>query len=410
MTAKRRALAECRRTGGFSQEALAEALRVEPSTVGRWERGETTPQPWFRPKLARVLNISRGELEILLLNAPDTATELDLTPGGEFTDVRHIEQLRHNLTDILSGSAMTGARLDDLEQTVLRHGQAARDRPPALVFSDLGADLAELQPALAQCRTSSALRRLTRVTAQFAGLMCLTLIKLDERRGFRGWARTARLAADEAGDTLTFAWVRAQEAYGHFYSSDLSEAIDVAQHAQSLAGPTPCVGAVLAAALEARAQAALAREQETHAALGRAEAMLSRLDDASTGTSAFHYNEAQLRFHEGNALTQLHDTARAWPAQQRALELCPASDYMDRTLTLLDRADCLAHDHELDGALVCVTAALEPLSGRQRQGIIAGRARATLAALPPGQRALPAVRELHDLLADPREASSLWSL
>jgi transcriptional regulator with XRE-family HTH domain/uncharacterized protein YukE len=409
MAGKRRALAERRRTVGLSQEALAEALGVEPSTVGRWERGETAPQPWVRPKLARVLNVSRVELETLL-NAPDTAAELDPVPSGEFTDLRHVERLRHHLTDTLSGSAVTSASLDGWEQTVLRHGQVARDRPPGLVLSDLGADLAELQPALAGCRTSSALRRLTRVTAQFAGLVCLTLIKLDERRGFRGWARTARLAADEAGDPLTFAWVRAQEAYGHFYSSDLTEAIDVAQHAQSLADPTPCIGAVLAAALEARAQAALARERETHAALARAETMLSRLDDASTGTSAFHYNEAQLRFHEGNALTQLHDTARAWPAQQRALELCPASDYMDRTLTLLDRADCLAHDHELDGALAYVTNALEPLSDRQRQGIITARARTTLAALPPAQRERAAVRDLHDLLTDPREASSLWSL
>jgi transcriptional regulator with XRE-family HTH domain len=409
MTVRRHALAERRKAAGYSQEALAEALRVEPSTVGRWERGETAPQPWFRPKLARVLNVSRVELETLLI-ATDTAAELDLVPGGELSELTHVERLRHRLTDTLSSSAVTGASLDDWEQTVLRHGQAARDRPPGLVLSDLGADLADLQPALVRCRTSSALRRLTCVTAQLAGLVCLTLIKLDERRTFRGWARTARLAADEASDPLTFAWVRAQEAYGHFYSGDHTEAIDVAQHAQSLADSTPCIGAVLAAALEARAQAALAREQETGAALARAETMLSRLDDASTGTSAFNYNEAQLRFHEGNALTQLHDTARAWPAQQRALELCPASDYMDRTLTLLDRADCLAHDHELDGALVYVTNALEPLSDRQRQGIITARARMTLAALPPAQRERPAVRDLHDLLTDAREAPSLWSL
>jgi len=81
-----------------------------------------------------------------------------------------------------------------------------------------------------------------------AGLMCLTLIKMDERTAFRRWARTARLAASEAGDLLTHSWVRAQEAYGHYYSGDLLGAIGVAQHAQALSSQIPSVGAVLAAA------------------------------------------------------------------------------------------------------------------------------------------------------------------
>lgn len=75
MTGRRRVLAERRKAAGYSQEALAEALRVEPSTVGRWERGETAPQPWFRPKLARLLGVAHVELEVLL-TVPDTATEL----------------------------------------------------------------------------------------------------------------------------------------------------------------------------------------------------------------------------------------------------------------------------------------------------------------------------------------------
>ncbi|MCA1671177.1 MAG: hypothetical protein LC799_02860 [Actinobacteria bacterium] len=236
------------------------------------------------------------------------------------------------------------------------------------------------------------------MTAQLAGLMCLTVIKLDERRAFRGWARTARLAADEAGDPLTCAWVRAQEAYGHFYCGDLVGAVDVAQRAQTFAGSAPSVGAVLAAALEARAQAALGREHETREAIAGAETMLSRLDDTSTGTSAFDYNEAQLRFHEGNALTHLHDTATAWQAQQRALDLCPANDYMDRTLTWLDRASCLAHDGDADGAVTVATDALVGLTSDQRQGIISARARATITVLPADQQSRPAVGDLHDLL------------
>jgi hypothetical protein len=39
-----------------------------------------------------------------------------------------------------------------------------------------------------------------------------------------------------------------------------------------------------------------------------------------------------------------------------------------------------------------------PLTDQQRQGIIAARVRETIAALPAQHQALPAVRDLHDLL------------
>jgi len=176
--------------------------------------------------------------------------------------------------------------------------------------------------------------------------MCLALVKLDERAAFRRWARTARVAADEAGDPATLAWVRAQEAYGHYYGDSLIEAIEVARHAQDVGKGIPCVGAALAAALEARAQARLGpeRRRESEEALRRAEAILLRLGAGSTSPSAFGYSEAQLRFHEGSAYTNLRDTPSAWAAQRRALELAPENDYTDRALIHLDRAICLAQD------------------------------------------------------------------
>ncbi|MGH3821989.1 MAG: helix-turn-helix transcriptional regulator [Pseudonocardiaceae bacterium] len=66
MTAKRRALAERREIVGHSQETLARLVGVEPTTVGRWERGETSPQPWDRPKLANALTVSVEVLDTML--------------------------------------------------------------------------------------------------------------------------------------------------------------------------------------------------------------------------------------------------------------------------------------------------------------------------------------------------------
>ncbi|WP_435178356.1 helix-turn-helix domain-containing protein [Actinacidiphila sp. bgisy145] len=59
MAARRKAL-------GYSQESLAEALRADRATVGRWERGETDPHPYLRPRLAKALRISATELDSLL--------------------------------------------------------------------------------------------------------------------------------------------------------------------------------------------------------------------------------------------------------------------------------------------------------------------------------------------------------
>jgi tetratricopeptide (TPR) repeat protein len=309
-----------------------------------------------------------------------------------------IEFIRRSLHEMVGDNPMSEATIEDWEQTVLQHGRAARYQPPNVLLASLAADLADLKQELARCRSAAAMRRLTRVTAHMAGLMCLALVKLDERPAFRRWARTARVAASEAGDPMTLAWVRAQEAYGHYYSGNINEALDVARHAQEVTRGFPCVGAALGAALEARAQASLGRHAETQEALRRAEAILAQLDANSTSQSAFSYSEAQLRFHEGSAYTHLHDTRSAWAAQRRALELVPANDYTDRTLTRLDRAICLAHDGDGTAAVEYAVQALSGLAEDQRQGILTLRARETLRAIPAAQRALPAAREFQDLL------------
>ncbi|MEW2222410.1 helix-turn-helix transcriptional regulator [Streptomyces sp. NPDC006990] len=47
---------------GYSQEKFAHALGVDRTTVGRWERGETTPECVHRPKMAELLRLDITEL------------------------------------------------------------------------------------------------------------------------------------------------------------------------------------------------------------------------------------------------------------------------------------------------------------------------------------------------------------
>ncbi len=66
MATKRVRLIQRRKTVGYSQEQLAVRIGVDRSTVVRWERGETLPQPQQRQRLARVLQVTAEELGELL--------------------------------------------------------------------------------------------------------------------------------------------------------------------------------------------------------------------------------------------------------------------------------------------------------------------------------------------------------
>lgn len=356
-------------------------------SIKGWEAGRHRPKNPYPTLYARAFGMDKDELFSESVSITKWVS-LDLA----------YDHLRQSLDEVLTVGAMTEASMDQWELTVSLHGEAARSRPASLLLHDLAADFEDLRRTMERHRSASALRGLARVAAQMSGLMCLALIKLDDRAAFRRWARTARTAASEAGDPATDSWVLAQEAYGHYYAGDLYEAVRVAQRAQHIT--VPCVGAVLAAALEARAHAALgpARAQDVRTALECAEVMLGELAPSEVNNSAFGYNEGQLRFHEGNAYTHLGDTHAAWRAQQRALQLCPDSDYMDLTLTRLDRTICLVREGDVTAALEYATGALAPLTEPQRRGIITLRGRDVLAVLPRRQRAVPATRQLCELL------------
>jgi transcriptional regulator with XRE-family HTH domain len=63
---RRHRLAQRRKAVGLSQEALAELVGVDRSTVVRWERADTEPQPWHRRALAGALKVSVEVLAVLL--------------------------------------------------------------------------------------------------------------------------------------------------------------------------------------------------------------------------------------------------------------------------------------------------------------------------------------------------------
>ncbi|WP_037973540.1 helix-turn-helix transcriptional regulator [Streptomyces sp. NRRL WC-3742] len=80
MKATRPHLARRRKALGCSQDGFAEALDVDRSTVSRWERGDSEPQPHIRPRLARLLKLSVVELDGLLELHPTGAAPATCEP------------------------------------------------------------------------------------------------------------------------------------------------------------------------------------------------------------------------------------------------------------------------------------------------------------------------------------------
>jgi tetratricopeptide (TPR) repeat protein/transcriptional regulator with XRE-family HTH domain len=134
VAARRERLAQRRRALGLTQEQLAELLSVDRITVARWEWGESEPLPWMRPKLARVLKVSAGQLQELLAD-PEPAG-----PGGTSSGVPR--QLPPAVADFTGRTAELAALTRILDE-------AGAGAPGTVVISAIGGTAGVGKTALA---------------------------------------------------------------------------------------------------------------------------------------------------------------------------------------------------------------------------------------------------------------------
>ncbi|MEU9098730.1 helix-turn-helix transcriptional regulator [Streptomyces sp. NPDC048361] len=372
--------------GSRSLRDVAALAACGKSYIADLEKDRRFPSREIAAALDRALG-ARGELIALA----------DARPGANPLDQAHV--LQRGLHESLTAGPLSDHSLDDVEYTVARHGRATRYRAAAELLPELLAGFTDLRLMLCGRQSAPVRKRLTISVARMSGLMALTLLKLGDGRSAAWWG-TGRAAAAAAEDRATLSWMYAQEAYQLYYGGDLEGALELAGRAQQLAGGLPCVGPALAAPLAARAHALLGRRAETSAALAEAEAALQRLDPADAVASAFGYSESQFRFHGGNALTHLRETGPAGEQQERALELYPVSDHMDRALVRLDQAMCLAIAGNAAEAAAHATDTLAGLRPGHLSALITYRA-AELVARVPEARTVPEMRVLREMLALP---------
>jgi transcriptional regulator with XRE-family HTH domain len=73
---RRERLIQARKATGRNQEEVADLAGVDRTTVGKWERGESTPQPNQRTAYAEALGVTLQELNAMLSSIPQGVGEM----------------------------------------------------------------------------------------------------------------------------------------------------------------------------------------------------------------------------------------------------------------------------------------------------------------------------------------------
>ncbi|QOC95290.1 helix-turn-helix domain-containing protein [Micromonospora craniellae] len=203
---RRHRLAQRRKAIGLSQECLAVSLGVDRSTVVRWERADTDPQPWHRPRLAAALRLSIEDLADLLA---------DVGQPPDPPDERLAYVLRHPRRVDLVAVAHLRERVGVLDQQY--------DRLPSTRLLAEAGQLHGQAIFLRQHASAGAVHReLTAAVAESATLMGQLVWDASQRRDHKASAAyfdQAISAAREIRDVVTEANALLRKSYLSLYGT-----------------------------------------------------------------------------------------------------------------------------------------------------------------------------------------------
>ncbi|AYL38225.1 helix-turn-helix transcriptional regulator [Streptomyces sp. PDY-4] len=271
MAHHRNGLAARRRTVGLTQEALAEHMRVDRSTITRWEAGRTAPQPWMRPRLARLLRVDAEGLNDLLTAQPSTGR-----PGEDSLDYAILHPDRIDLRAV----ATLRTCFDDC---------AARyDRvPSAGLIAEAAAQLNRIDQFAAGSSRGRVQRELHALHADACTLMGQLIWDASQRRDHATATTYYEQSADLARrlrDTTLEAHALLRTCYVALYGAhDTRAGLALAEQAAERAARTSPALSGLALLHVAEAHAILRSASDCERALSSAE---RRLDHVDSGDAA----------------------------------------------------------------------------------------------------------------------------
>ena len=297
MPAKRQRFAARRKAVGFSQEQLAERLSIDRSTVARWESGETEPQPWIRPRLARALQLSLGQLDQLLA-------------GDGLGETEAAQRMSHALTHPGSADIVTVAHL---RNQVERLDEQYVRAPSSSLLAHAGQCLGQVRFLAAHAVSVRVRRELYAVEADAAILMGQLVWDASQRRDHAS-ARmyldqaieAARRVRDPAAEGLALLRKAMIALYGE---RDPRDGLALAELTAQTTGKVSDVLTGLAILHAAEAHAMLGDLAACEDALAAAESRFGRVGELDRAIEL--YSVTQFGRMAGSCYLFLEDTKRA---------------------------------------------------------------------------------------------------
>jgi transcriptional regulator with XRE-family HTH domain len=352
--AARHSLVARRKALGLTQESLAEVLRVERSTVARWEQGTATPRPWYRRRLADALDLTPDELTQLLDAPGDEAWVIDLSTGrpdadqSEPADATYVESIRDDTRRLIDLDTRYGG--DDLVHLAVRATRTVDDQ------------------LAAGCRTRTLESEFQAAVGELAQVSAWIAYDADQQQLARQLTSEALVHSRLAGDRRMELFELAQLAMQSLHQERPGEALLIADQVIDNARTGPRVAAVF----HLRRARALAQMGDRGRALDEHDraAAIFRAGDSSSHDPDWTWwvDEAELAWHRAMSLVSLGDWTNALDLFQAAYEqrahAAPRSRFND--LAHLLAAQVAVHTwHDADASLNKLTAEVGSIrSGR----------------------------------------------
>lgn len=364
MAGKRQRLAQRRKACGYTQEQFADSLKVDRTSVQRWERGEVDPQPHQRPRMAKILQLTSKELdELLASDALNPVPDNSWVPSG--APVEDDEMDAWELARRVQASDVGSATLERLERAFDELAVAYPKSPPQELLQRIRKHSAYVTRLVDAKKTLAQHRRLLVIGGWLSLLGATVHIDLMQDDVATARLQTAAMLAQEAEHPEIQAWCFETDAWRVLTDGDYVRALELSLIAQD-AAPVGTSALIQATAQEGRAHARLGNAKETYAVINRVQQMSAAVGVPNRPEHHYQYDPAKSISYTATTLAWLGDASAEPYAREVIARLSPSDDVskwprrvasanIDLALVLLARG-------QLDEA--CDSAQKAILSGR----------------------------------------------